>query len=120
MEKTKMISYCGLVCSECPAYVAKRRNDDDLRQEAAAQWSKQYDADIKPRDMNCDGCIVRGGEHFTYCNECEVRSCAQERFVDTCAHCPEYSCDKLSALHEMSPIAKANLDLIKDKLNPAY
>jgi hypothetical protein len=117
MEKIeRLLSYCGLVCSECPAMVAKRRNDDALRREAAAQWSEQYGAEIKPEDLNCDGCTTRGGEHFSYCGECEVRACAEPRFIDNCAHCPEYACDKLSTLHENAPHARANLDLIHEEL----
>lgn len=117
MEKIeRLLSYCGLVCSECPALVARRRNDNALREEAAAQWSEQYGADIKPDDMNCDGCVSRGGEHFSYCRECDVRACAELRFIDNCAHCPEYACEKLSVLHENAPHARANLDLIREAL----
>ena len=109
----KLMSMCGLVCSECPAYVAKVRNDDNLRREAAATWSEMYSAEIKPEQMNCDGCVARGGVHFSHCHECEVRACGLDKFVDNCAGCDEYPCGKLSALHEMAPAAKANLDLIR-------
>ena len=30
-----MIAYCGLNCTECPAYIATKANDDKLREEAA-------------------------------------------------------------------------------------
>jgi hypothetical protein len=31
-EPEKMIAYCGIACSECPAYVATQKNDDKLRE----------------------------------------------------------------------------------------
>ena len=117
MEKIeRLLSYCGLVCSECPAMVAKRRNDDALRREAAAQWSEQYGAEIKPEDLNCDGCTTRGGEHFSYCGECEVRACAEPRFIDNCAHCPEYGCETLKGFFAFAPVLKDKLEAIRKQL----
>ena len=109
----RLISCCGLVCSECPAFVARKRGDDTLRREAAATWSEMYGAEIKPEDMNCDGCTVAGGVHFSYCEQCEVRPCCLGHGVDNCALCPDYSCDKLDKLHELAPSARTNLDEIR-------
>ncbi len=44
----KIVAKCGLACSECPAYIATQTNDDALRAETAAKWSKMFKADIKP------------------------------------------------------------------------
>ena len=51
----EMISYCGLVCNECPAYIATRDNDDHLRAKVAGKWSRQFGFDMKAEDVNCDG-----------------------------------------------------------------
>ena len=44
---SRMISMCGLVCTDCPAYKAKRADDQSLREETAAEWSKMYGSNIK-------------------------------------------------------------------------
>jgi hypothetical protein len=40
----KMIAYCGLVCTDCPAYVATQANDRDALERVAAQWREEYNA----------------------------------------------------------------------------
>ncbi len=50
----EMIAFCGSLCYECPAFLATKNDDDEKRVETARVWSKQYNADIKPEDMNCD------------------------------------------------------------------
>ena len=34
----KIIAYCGLVCSDCSAYVATQANDQEALERVAAQW----------------------------------------------------------------------------------
>jgi len=43
------LGHCGIDCASCPAFIAHRDNNDSLREETAIQWSKQYQADIKPK-----------------------------------------------------------------------
>ena len=74
----KMIAKCGLVCSECPAYIATQKNDDALRAETAKKWSEMFKADIKASDINCDGCQSESARLFSYCQTCEIRKCAHE------------------------------------------
>jgi hypothetical protein len=114
-EVKKMIAKCGIVCTECPAYVATQRNDDALRAETAKQWSVMFKADIKAADINCDGCQSEGPRLFHHCNECEFRKCAREKKVSTCAACPEYACAKLEAFLVQVPEARAALDGLKGK-----
>ena len=64
----KMIAICGTVCSECPALLATQKDDDAERKRIAEAWSKQYNADIKPEDINCDGCMSGGKRLFFYGN----------------------------------------------------
>ena len=51
-----------------------------------------FKADIKAADINCDGCQSESPRLFSYCSTCEIRKCAREKKVATCAACPEYSC----------------------------
>ena len=111
----KMIAYCGIGCSECPAYIATQKNDDAMRSETAKKWSEQFKANIKPADVNCDGCPSDSTRIFNYCRICEIRKCAREKKVPNCAYCSEYPCQKLSAFLAQVPEAKATLEEIRKK-----
>ena len=113
MSEEKMIAFCGLTCSECPAFVAKRTDDNELRKKTVEDWSSP-EFPLNPEDINCDGCVT-GVDVFKHCTMCEVRKCATDKGVKTCAHCAEYSCDTLEGLWELLqvPHAKETLDGIK-------
>ena len=112
----KIIAICGIVCSECPGFLATQKDDDAKRKEVAESWSKQYNATIKPEDINCDGCTSGGRRLFSYCNICELRKCGKEKHVENCAHCDEYACDKLTEFFAMAPQARTSLEEIRKSL----
>jgi hypothetical protein len=112
----QMIGFCGIVCTECKGYIATKNNDDNERKKIAEEWSKQFGSDIKPEDVNCDGCISEKGRHIGYCNICEIRKCGQGKKIINCAYCNEYACDKLNKFFEMAPDAKKTLESIKNNL----
>jgi len=109
----KMIAYCGIVCTECPAFEATQKNDDAKRKKVTEMWSKQYKMNVKPEDINCDGCKSEGKRLIGYCNICEIRKCGQAKGVENCAYCDEYACDKLTKFHAMAPHAKESLEKIR-------
>jgi len=104
-----MIAYCGLTCTECPAYLATQANDLDKIKEIATAWAAEYKADVGPDDVWCDGCLA-DGRKCSHCAECEIRACGQDRSVDHCAACDDYACEQLAGFFEVVPQAKANLD----------
>ena len=113
----KMIAFCGIVCSECPALLATQEDDDSKRKKVAETWSKQYKVDIKPEQINCDGCRSEGKRIFFYCSMCEIRKCGQEKRVENCAYCDEYACEKLTKFFTtMMPAAKTALEEIRKSL----
>jgi hypothetical protein len=112
----KMIAYCGINCTECPAYIATRKNDDQLRAETAKKWSGMFKASIKPEDINCDGCAADSKRLFSQVNVCEIRKCARNKNIKNCAYCAEYSCKKLTELFGFVPEAKATLEEIRKKI----
>jgi hypothetical protein len=112
----EMIAYCGLTCSGCPAYIAARDDDDELRKKTAEEWTKQFKSEIKPEDINCDGCLAAEGRHIAYCGMCEIRKCGMERAVENCAHCADYACDKLSKFLDQVPAARTKLDGLRENL----
>jgi len=112
----EMIAFCGIACQECGAFLATKTNDDEKRAEVAQLWSKEFKTDIKPENINCEGCLSDGENLFNYCKTCESRKCGKEKGVVNCAHCSDYACEKLVKLLKMVPSAKTRLDSIKAKL----
>ena len=108
-----MIAYCGIKCSDCKILHATRDDCDKSRKEVAKMWSKKFGWDLKPGDINCDGCMAEGGKLFGYCETCDIRKCAGQKAVKNCAHCADYGCDKLSVIWEMAPEARSNLEEIR-------
>lgn len=113
----KMIAFCGLTCTECLAFIATQKNDDEERRKVAKVWSKEFNSNIKPEDINCDGCLTEeGGRVFNYCKVCEIRKCGQEKEVKNCAYCDDYACEKLTKFFDMASEAKTALAEIRKNL----
>lgn len=110
---SRMISVCGLVCSECPAYVATKADDYEALVKVAELWSREYHADLTPDGCRCDGCQDREGRHIGHWSECQIRLCGHGRGLATCASCAEYACDKLQGFFGMVPTAKQMLDSLR-------
>lgn len=113
MKENKILAYCGIDCGACPAYVATQNDDDALRAETAGKWSELYQVERKLADINCDGCPGDSGRLFVYCGACEVRRCAREKNIATCAVCPDYSCARLDAFYALMPTARKLLEELR-------
>jgi hypothetical protein len=109
----KMIAFCGLSCSGCPAFIATQKDDDEEREKVAVMWSEQFKVDLKPEDINCDGCLVDSERLFSHTKVCEIRKCGKERKLQNCAYCDDYACDKLIEFFTKAPEAKTTLDGIR-------
>ena len=112
----RIVSYCGIICSDCPTFKATKMNDDAERKRVAELWTKQYGHPFKTEDINCDGCLTIGTRVFNYTRICEIRKCGQGKSLKNCAYCAEYKCEKLSKLHEQAPELKKTLDSIHESL----
>ncbi len=117
MEQSKrdsrMLAMCGLDCAACPAFIAYRTDDQDLRVKTAAEWSKQFNVTFKPEEINCVGCLKTDGVHIGHCADCEIRKCGLERHVKNCALCSDYPCERIEGFVANVPPAKANLDEVR-------
>jgi hypothetical protein len=112
----KMIAYCGIDCCQCPAYIATKNDDDNIRRETVEKWNTP-EYPIKIEDLNCDGCKAASGVYFRWCTKCEIRTCGMDREVETCAHCDDYTCGKLEKMFEMvGEGARKVLDDIRNSL----
>ena len=112
----EIIAFCGITCHECGAFLATRDDNDEKRAEVAQLWSKEFKADLKPEDINCEGCLSDGENLFNHTKTCEIRKCGREKGVVNCAHCSDYTCEKIEKFFEMVPDAKKRLDGIRAKL----
>lgn len=110
----KKIGFCGIVCTECKAYLATQHNSNAERKKVAQEWSKQYHKEFKPEEINCDGCTSDGKRHIGYCQICEIRTCGRQKNINNCASCNEYPCEKLTQFFTMAPDAKQTLDALRN------
>lgn len=113
---SEMVAVCGLLCNECGAFIATSKNSDEKRTEVAELWSQQFNTNIRPEDINCDGCTSDSDRIFSHCKVCEIRKCGKERAVANCANCDEYACEKLEGFFKMAPEAGRKLNEIRSKL----
>ena len=113
----KMIAYCGLVCTDCEAYVATQANDLAALEKMAARAREEFGMpDATAESAKCDGCLGDTEHKCGYCFECEIRACGVARGVVNCAHCAEYACEKLVGFFERAPDARTVLDEVRQSL----
>ena len=108
----EMIAYCGLACSSCPSFLATKNNDDAEKEKAAAFYFEKLGLDIRPDQINCDGCLSEGGRLIIFCQSCEIRKCCRAKALANCTVCKEQPCKELKKFHEFSSHAKACFDAL--------
>ena len=121
MKANELITYCGLTCQGCPIYWATRENDPATKQKmrvAIARLGKEhYGVDMQPEEItDCDGCTTENGRLYSGCKSCEIRTCARQRKVESCAHCPDYACEKLQKSFVAEPSSKIKLEVIRSTI----
>lgn len=110
----KMVAYCGLVCTECEAFIATQANDLPALERMAQRAREEFAmVDATAEAVRCDGCLPAAGYKCGYCAECQVRACGIERGIVNCAHCDDYGCEKLEAFFGMAASARETLDRIR-------
>ena len=112
----KMVAFCGITCTDCEGFVATQEDDNIKRRQVAEAWSKAYGVEIKPEDINCDGCLTKEGRHINHWSVCEIRNCGTEKEVQNCAYCKDYKCKKLTELLNQAPEAEKTLEEIRQQL----
>jgi hypothetical protein len=91
----RLISACGLVCSECDAFLATQAGDAAAIERVAAKWSEQFGATIPAAGVWCDGCMTGGERRCGHVDECKIRACVVGRDLANCAACDDYVCGML-------------------------
>lgn len=111
-----MNACCGLNCGQCPTYLATRKDDDAARAKVAGEWSTFFKMEIKPEDINCDGCLSGSERMFMYCQNCQIRACCQSKGISTCAECGDYPCDQLNGFFAVMPAAKEGIEALRREM----
>jgi hypothetical protein len=112
-----IVACCGLVCSDCPAYIATQADDRTALEQVAAQWREEYNSpSITVESVICDGCMVESQRHCGHWSECDIRACGAGKDVANCAHCPDYACDRLEEFFGFVPEARSALEGIRRSL----
>ena len=109
-----MLSYCGINCGECPAYLATKKNDEEEINKIASEWSSVA-MKFSPEEIYCDGCSNEK-RHFSWVPNCDIRICCTEKKLENCAYCDDFICEILKNSLEKDPNAKLNLEEIRQKL----
>jgi hypothetical protein len=114
----ELIAYCGLTCHSCPIFLATReqkpKKKREKRAEIAGQINALYKEKMKAGDItDCDGCKTETGRLFSGCRKCQIRKCARQKAVESCAYCDGYACESLERFFSTEPDAKKRLDEIK-------
>ncbi|MDP4091172.1 MAG: DUF3795 domain-containing protein [Bacillota bacterium] len=86
------IAYCGLLCNECPIYIATQNNDVQAKEKLAVECSNE-NFTFTAEDMTCQGCFWDKNDSTKMCGDCEIRKCAKDKGAHNCGHCCEYPCE---------------------------
>lgn len=90
----EIISCCGIMCGECPVYIASEREDEQMKKYLARKFSTP-ERQLTPGDICCKGCHSPDREDDKFRGECRIRACCREKSVRLCAECREFPCDKV-------------------------
>jgi hypothetical protein len=122
-EMNPMIAYCGLDCQSCPIHLAAYEPSESKRREMrisiARICSEQYGMNLLPEQVtDCNGCRSNTGRLFSGCLHCEIRPCAIDRKLESCANCVEYVCGKLQNHFKDDPSAQIRLQTLRSQIKP--
>lgn len=89
-----MISACGVLCSECPAYLGAAKGIEHQSRTAEA-WHRIYGLNETAEHISCGGCLGLDEDLFYTSLKCNARRCCQSKGYSSCAECPIESCTDL-------------------------
>jgi hypothetical protein len=89
-----MMSACGVLCSDCPAYLGGVKG---VAHQAAtvAAWKRIYGLNEIPENISCGGCLGPDDHLFHTSRTCKARLCCRSKSFSTCAECPVETCSDL-------------------------
>lgn len=111
------IAYCGVICTECPAYIGTQTNNLKLLEETAENWAKEFGRPCRPEDILCDGCKSSSQRICDYVAKCEIRRCCKNKGLENCSFCDKYPCSYLEEFFTHLPQAKKVLERARNLID---
>lgn len=90
MDKSNLISKCGVFCGACSIYHASHGNEALMN-----QLSKVFN--LPPEKIKCNGCGAITED--SWCFGCKFIKCTEEKAVDLCENCSEFPCQIAIEFH---------------------
>jgi hypothetical protein len=109
------ISYCGLLCNECPVFITTAANNEQAKEKLAKEFSGER-MQFTKEDMNCYGCFNEDTKNSKMCGGCEIRICAAGKEVENCGYCIEYPCSHIDTYVPEGSENRKRLDSIYKRL----
>ncbi len=108
---SQILACCGLLCNECPTYIATINHDEELRKRTAAEWGKMFHTVIAPEQINCRGC--QSEERFIHNDSCNIRRCNIERQQSNCGTCDTFPCGEVKNIIDHDQKARERLEALR-------
>ena len=89
-----MISACGVLCSNCPAFEGAKKGLAH-QQMVVEAWERIYGLKEIPEHITCGGCLSSDADVFHTSRTCTARLCCRAKGFSSCAECSNESCAKL-------------------------
>ncbi len=89
-----MISACGVICSDCPAYQGSTKGTAHQDRVVEA-WHRIYKLNMTPDRITCGGCLGSDKDLFYTMGDCQARRCCLSKGFKSCAECPDQACADL-------------------------
>jgi hypothetical protein len=93
--EANMMSACGVLCSECPAYLGASKGIEHQKCTVEA-WQRIYGLKETVEHISCGGCLGPDEEVFHTNRKCAARHCCRSKGFSSCAECPKNSCALLA------------------------
>ena len=90
----RMMSACGVLCSNCPAYQGTSKGVAHQKRTADA-WLRIYGLEERAEEISCGGCLGPDDQVFRTSRTCRARRCCLAKGFTSCAECPVEHCADL-------------------------
>ena len=90
----RIMSACGVMCSDCPAYLGDVKGVAH-QQCTVAAWKRIYGLNESTESIACGGCLAPDDQVFHTSRTCKARLCCRSNGFSTCAECLVERCPDL-------------------------
>jgi Protein of unknown function (DUF3795) len=107
----RMMSACGVMCSDCPAFHGPAKGVAHQKQTAEA-WLRIYGVNESCENISCGGCLGPDHELFYTSIRCKARRCCLSKGFRSCAECDVQDClylEKAQSVWDEVPEISKNL-----------